>query len=77
MRLFAMLILFYAFFQTTTNFVIFAKKNTCMNLDLIKCTLDESLHFLYGESESVCDDDLIAEYDYIIGQLELALKEFE
>ena len=71
-----MLILFYAFFQTTTNFVIFAKK-TCMNLDLIKCTLDESLHFLYGESESVCDDDLKAEYDYIIGQLELALKEFE
>lgn len=48
-----------------------------MNLDLIKCTLDESLHFLYGESESVCDDDLKDEYDYIIGQLELALKEFE
>lgn len=48
-----------------------------MNLDLVKTALDESLHFLYSESESVCDDDLKNEYDIIIEQLELALKEFE
>ena len=48
-----------------------------MNLELIKSALNESLHFLYAESESVCDDDLKSEYDNIIEQLEIALKEFE
>lgn len=48
-----------------------------MNINLIRNAVKNALYFLYDERNSVIDEDLAAQYDDVILQLENAEKEFE
>jgi len=47
------------------------------NFQLVADALDEALHLIRDEYESLCDNDLRKDYDLAIGKLEEAIKQMK